>query len=60
MMRNRLFSRQKLQRQMFFLRKWAYPGLFSFIFGFFKQIKQFVEQINLKKCHVHPVYYTGI
>ena len=34
-------------------------GLF-FISGLFKQTIQFLQQINVKKCHVHPVYGTGI
>ena len=32
--------------------------LFSFIFGFFKQTIQFLQQINVK--NVHPVYGAGI
>ena len=37
------------------------PASFSFIFGLFKQtLLQFLQQINVKKCHVHPVYSTGI
>ena len=34
---------------------------FSFIFGLFKQTSlQFLQQINVKKCHFHPVYGAGI
>ena len=33
-----------------FFKKWANPGLFSFIFGLFKQTIQFLQQINVKKC----------
>ena len=33
---------------------------FSFIFGLFKQTTQFLQQSNVKKCHVHPVYGAGI
>ena len=33
--------------------------LFRF-FGLFKQTIQFLQQINVKKCHVQPVYNTGI
>ena len=33
---------------MFF--KWTNPGLFLFIFVFFKQTLQFLQQINVKKC----------
>ena len=40
--------------------KWANPGLFLFIFGLFKQTIQFLQQINVKKCHVHPVSSAGI
>ena len=36
------------------------PASFSFIFGLFKQTIQFLQQINVKKCHVHPVYNTWI
>ena len=36
------------------------PASFSFIFGLFKQTIQFLQQINVKKCHVHPVYGAGI
>ena len=33
---------------------------FSFIFGLFKQISlQFLQQINVEKCHVHPVNGAG-
>ena len=33
---------------------------FSFIFGLFKETIQFLQQINVKKCHVHSVYIAGI
>ena len=33
---------------------------FSFIFGIFKQTIQFLQQINVKKCYLHPVFSTGI
>ena len=36
--------------------KWANPGLFSFIFGLFKQTIQFLQQINVKK--VMSIQYT--
>ena len=32
------------------LKKWAFPGLFSFIFSLFKQTTQFLQQINANKC----------
>ena len=35
-------------------KKWANISLF------FKQTIQFLQQINVKKCHVHPVSGTGI
>ena len=38
--------------------KWANPGLFSFIFGLFKEAIQFLQQINVK--NVHPEYGAGI
>ena len=35
--------------------------LFRFIFGLFKQtLLQFLQQINVNKCHIHPVYSAGI
>ena len=34
--------------------KWANPASLSFIFGLFKQTSlQFLQPINVKKCHVH-------
>ena len=43
----------------FFLKKWANPASFSFIFGLFKQTSiQFLQQIYVK--NVHPVYGAGI
>ena len=36
------------------------PASFSFIFGLFKRTIQFLQQINVKTCHVHPVSGTGI
>ena len=36
------------------------PASVSFIFSLFKQTIQFLQQINVKKCHVHPVYGVGI
>ena len=37
------------------------PASFSFIFGLLKQTSlQFLQLINVKKCHVHPVYGVGI
>ena len=41
-------------------KKWAITGLFLFIFGLFKQTIQFLQQINVKKYHVHVVYRAGI
>ena len=35
-------------------------ALFLFILGLFKQTIQFLQQINVKKCHHHPVYGAGI
>ena len=35
---------------------WPTPASFSFIVGLFKQTTQFLQQINVKICHVHPVY----
>ena len=31
-----------------YFKKWAYPGLFLFIFGLFKQTIQILQQINVK------------
>ena len=36
------------------------PRLFLFIVGLFKQTIQFLQQMNVKKCHVHPVFGAGI
>ena len=36
------------------------PAPFSFIFGLFKQTIQSLQQINVKKCYVHPVSSAGI
>ena len=36
------------------------PASVSFIFSLFKQTIQFLQQINVKKCHVHPAYSTRI
>ena len=36
------------------------PASFSFIFGLFKQTIQILQQIKLKKGHVHPVYSARI
>ena len=36
------------------------PASFTFIFGLFKQTIQFLQQINVKKCQLHPVYGTRI
>ena len=33
---------------------------FLFIFGLFKKTLQFLQQINVKNCHDHPEYSTGI
>ena len=33
---------------LFFIKICANPGIFSFIFGLFKQTIQFLQQINLK------------
>ena len=32
--------------------KWANPGLLLFIHGLFNLIKQFVQEINVKKVHL--------
>ena len=46
----------------FFLKKMVQPRpLFRLFLVFFKQtLLQFLQQINVKKCHVHPVYGAGI
>ena len=44
-----------------FLNNGPIPASFSFIFGLFKPTSfQFLQQINVKKCHVHPVYNARI
>ena len=51
----------EIMRRFFLKKDRANPGLFSFIFGLFKQTSlNFLQQINVKKYHVHPVYGTGI
>ena len=35
-------------------------SIFLFIFVLFKQTTQFLQQINVKKRHVHPVYGAWI
>ena len=48
-------------KRLFFLKNGPIPASFLFSFGLFKQTIQFFLQIiNVKKCHVHPVYGTGI
>ena len=36
------------------------PASFTFIFSLLKQTLQYLQQIKVNKCHVHPVYGTGI
>ena len=38
----------------FFVFKWAIPGLFFIYLRLFKQTLQFLQQINVEKCYVHP------
>ena len=46
---------------MFFLKMGQPRPLFRLFLVFFKQtLLQFLQQINVKKCHVHPVYGTRI
>ena len=47
-------------RPLFLLKNGPTSASFSFIFGLFKQTIQFLQQINVKKCHVHPVSSAGI
>ena len=35
------------------------PASFSFIFGLLKQTMEFLQQVNVKKCQVHPVNGAG-
>ena len=45
----------EIMRRFFLKKDRANPGLFSFIFGLFKQTSlNFLQQINVKKYHVHP------
>ena len=55
-----IVSLASAKRHVFFKKRWANPGLFLFIFGLFKQTIQFLQQINVTKCHVHPVSGAGI
>ena len=43
-----------------FLKNVSIAATFSFIFSLFKQTIQFIKQINVKKCQIHPVYGAGI
>ena len=43
-----------------FLKMGQTRPLFRLFSVFFKQTIQFLQQINVKKCHVHPVYGAGI
>ena len=44
-----------------YLKNGPTPASYWIIFGLFKQtLLQFLQQINVKKCHVHPVYGAGI
>ena len=52
---------QRIIGSILFLKKGPTAASFSFIFGLFKQTSiQFLQQFNVKKCHVHPVYGAGI
>ena len=44
--------------QLVFLR--ANPGLFFIYFRPFQTNNTILKQINVKKCHVHPVYGARI
>ena len=43
-----------------FLKDGPTTASFLFIFGLFKQTIHFLQQINVKKCHVHPISGAGI
>ena len=45
---------------VFFFLNVPNPASFSFIFGLFKQTIEFLQQINVKKFHVHPIYGPAI
>ena len=50
-----------LKLMIFFVKKIGHPRpLFRLFSVFFKQTIQFFQQINVKKCHVHPVSGAGI
>ena len=38
-----------------FLKNGPTPASFLFIFGLYKQTIQILQQVNVKKCNVHPV-----
>ena len=51
-----LISRRRRRWSCFiFLKNGPTTASFSFIFGLYKQTLQFLQQISVKKCHVHPV-----
>ena len=49
-----------LARRKSLLQNGPTPASFSFILGLFKQTIHFLQQINVKKCQVHPVCSTRI
>ena len=55
------FAKQvNLWTVVFFKKNGPTPASFTFIFALFKQTIQVLQQINVKKCHVHPVSSAGI
>ena len=56
-----LSSNTKYRREKNCFKNGPTPASFSYILGLFKQTSlKFLQQINVKKCHVHPVYGVGI
>ena len=53
-------SENKDSKSFFFLKKMGHPRPLFRLFSVFQQTIQFLQQIYVKKCHVHPVSGAGI
>ena len=53
-------SNKAIRFKVSFLTNTPYPASFLFIFRLFNETIQFLQQINVKNVHVHPVYGAGI
>ena len=55
-----IWKMQKILKLIIFFLNWANPGLFFVYFRSFQTNNTILQQINVKKCHVHPVSGAGI